>query len=680
MARLLHIVGFALSVIASQSLARADHSNFAERDYIPDNQVRSAYDYVIVGGGLAGLVLASRLSEDSNTSVLVLEAGKSGDDVKDRINTPSGAYYQSIAGTEYDWNFRTVPQTNLGNRTISELRGKVLGGSTAMNAMYLVRPSKVEVDAWASLLAGDGGDPTTASRWGWDNLYNYMKKAEQFTPPTSNLAKVVNVTYDASFYGASGPMKVTYPAVMMDIAANWTSSCAAAGMPELKNPNGGVTLGSFITPSSINPSNWTRSYSRSAYIDFLPPRSNLHILSEATVLRFRLNDTKDKTGKLSANGVEYAKNSKSTSKIINVNREVILAAGALSTPKILMHSGVGPKDTLSGAGIGVKMELPGVGQRLQDHMTAPVVWSTPLETAGNIHASNSDFSKSREFNSFINDAVSFGNMSLLLNGGESTFQKQLLNLTDAAVNKLVPSSSAEVKAGYKKIYNLMATTFFDKAPQVELLMSLITPDVVAIQAAIQHPYSIGRVYVNSSNPWDAALIDPNFHSHWADRVLMRQGLRLVRQVGAAYGASLGQELVPGLATQSDADLESHLLYDPVNGAGSQFHPTGTAACLPQALGGVVDADLKVYGLANVRVVDGSIFPFEFAAHLASAGYGVAELASDLIKSKTYSTVSGSEQGTVPHDKTSGAIHLIPMLLPWLSLTYILSITVHFLHI
>jgi choline dehydrogenase len=157
---------------------------------------------------------------------------------------------------------------------------------------------------------------------------------------------------------------------MINIVGNWTSSLQAVGVPELINPNGGLTLGGFITPSSINPSNWTRSYSRSAYIDPLPPRSNLHILPEATVVRLDISNKTDSAGNLYVTSVEYASNSSAPRKTIKVNKEVILTGGALGSPMILMHSGVGPKDVLDAASVPVRLELPGVGQNLQDHMVS----------------------------------------------------------------------------------------------------------------------------------------------------------------------------------------------------------------------------------------------------------------------------------------------------------------------
>ena len=157
---------------------------------------------------------------------------------------------------------------------------------------------------------------------------------------------------------------------MIDIVGNWTSSVAAAGVAEQTSPNGGVTLGGFITPSSINPANWTRSYSRPAYIGSLPPRSNLHILPESTVVRLDISDNKDSTGNFYVENVEYAASATAPRRSIKVNKEVILCGGPLGSPKILMHSGVGPKDVLQAASVPLKLELPGVGQNLQDHLVS----------------------------------------------------------------------------------------------------------------------------------------------------------------------------------------------------------------------------------------------------------------------------------------------------------------------
>ncbi|KAF8991167.1 hypothetical protein BDQ17DRAFT_1393026 [Cyathus striatus] len=544
--------------------------------------LQSSYDYIIAGGGLAGLVMASRLSEDSNISVLVLEAGGTADDDRGRIDTPSGAFYNSIVGTQYDWAHETVPQVNLSNRVVGGLEGRyVLGGSSAMNAMYLVRPSSAEFDAWAEMLDGfeDDESGVNASTYNWQNMFTTMRKSETFSAPLPDPERIANIHYDAGNYGTDGPMHVSYPAIQISVTGNWTSTLESIGVPEQTTPNGGNNLGGYITTSSINPTNWTRSFSRSAYIDPLPPRSNLHILPNALVTRIVFSDTRDSEGDAIATGVEYAVSEEAPRQIVNVNREVVVAGGATGSPKILMLSGVGPRDVLESLGLEVVEELAGVGQHLQDHLP----------------------SMQADISSAFNDSVT-----------------------------LVPSQYSEVQEGYKAIYQVNMEKFLSDVPQLELLLNVVGPNVVGIQAASQHPYSTGRVYINSTNPFDQIIVDPQYFSHHADVVLLRQGMRVARNLGAAFQALnlFGAELSPGTTVQTDEDWENWLRN---SGAGTQYHPTASCVMLPRSLGGVVDKRMKVHGLENVRIVDASVYPFEFAAHLASATYGLAELGAQLIK-------------------------------------------------
>jgi choline dehydrogenase len=252
-----------------------------------------------------------------------------------------------------------------------------------MNAMYLVRPSQIEVDAWQQLLESSQ-DPdvlTGASRWNWNTLFAAMKKSENFTAPAEDAWEVGGrFPYDASTHGSGGPMSLSYPRVMFSIVGNWTGALDAVGVPPQEHPNGGITMGSFISPSSINPTNLTRSYSRPAYIDSLPPRSNLHILSEATVTKVGFSDKVRSDGnEVIAHSVEFAKDAQSTRFVVGVDREVILAGGPLGSPKVLMHSGVGPKDVLDQIGVDVVNDLPGVGQHLQDHLVSLTLVPVPLQ-------------------------------------------------------------------------------------------------------------------------------------------------------------------------------------------------------------------------------------------------------------------------------------------------------------
>lgn len=253
-----------------------------------------------------------------------------------------------------------------------------------MNAMYVVRPASNELDAWESIIASEDSD--AAQKWGWDEMFSAMKRSENFTAPRDDVVSIGHIQWDANAYGSGGPLSVSYPGMYvckvslpflissssfllystLEWVGNWTSSLSAAGVPPLANPNNGEVLGGFVTASTINPTNWTRSSSRSAYISPLPPSSNLHILPEATVTRLNFRTEAISEGWV-ADAVEFAKDADSTRRTVRVNKEVILSAGVVGSPKILMLSGFGPKEVLSNADVTLVEDVPGIGQRLQDH-------------------------------------------------------------------------------------------------------------------------------------------------------------------------------------------------------------------------------------------------------------------------------------------------------------------------
>ncbi|KAI0053551.1 GMC oxidoreductase [Auriscalpium vulgare] len=627
-----------LSLVTS-SLSHHPRSGHHPRSIVTAAQLQSSYDFVIVGGGTAGLVLASRLSEDANTTVLVLEAGDTGDAEMGIISVPANAYYKSLMGGPDDWSYPVVPQPATNNRAMVWPRGKVLGGSSAVNGMYSVRPSQIEVDAWASLAA-----PGNDTVWGWDTLFAGMKKSETFVPP-GDAVQAADIQFGTGSHGSSGPLYASYPNFIPPLVGSWGPALSAVGVSASPDAYGGQNWGSYVATSSINPTNWTRSYSRSAYIDSLPPRSNLQILTNATVTRLIFNGTSS-SGALTASAVEYASDRTSARNTVNVGQEVILSSGAVGSPHILLHSGVGPSDMLNTAGVKVLHELPGVGQHLQDHVSTQVVFNTTSETAASILASGSTASVPgglTSFLSFVNSATAYVNVTALFGDSAGAFQTAVSGAMESSAASLVPSQDATVVEGYRAIYNVSQQLLSSPLGHVEILLNLIEtpagPQSIGIQIALQRPFSQGYLYINSNNTFDYPLIDPKYLSHDADKQLLRAGAKFARQLGqtAPLSDTLTGEVTPGSAVSSDDDWDNWVAQT----IGTEFHPSSTCAMLPLSLGGVVDPDLKVYGLANVRVVDASIFPIQFASHLMAPTYGLAEQAASMIRAEHNAVTSPS---------------------------------------
>ncbi|KAF5341252.1 hypothetical protein D9611_005962 [Ephemerocybe angulata] len=629
------------------------------RNYITPETKRDSYDYIIAGGGLAGLVLASRLTDDGKTTVLVLEAGDTGDDEKDKINHPGLTYFTSLLGTKYDYAYKTVEQAGAGGRSINWPRGKILGGSSAVNGMYLVRPNSGEIDAWHDLIA-DSSNKAYADFWTWDKLYESMKKSENFAPPTDDAQKTAGMKYKTDSHGTSGRLHATFPAYFVPMSSAWLPTLEAAGIPSSEDAYSGNNLGGFFSTMAINPTNWTRSYAKSAYIDSLPPRDNLHILANAAVTKILFADNVQ-DGNQVASGVQFAKDKDDTPQTVSAAKEVILAGGAVGSPQMLLVSGVGPKDVLDSANIPVKVNLPGVGQHLQDHLATGISWSTTADTQGTIYDSGSDFSKSDEFLSFVNSGTSYVNGSFLFDG-DANFANLLKEAKDilgdnTKLEPLIPSKDSDVVAGYKAIYQAYVDKVLPSSGLVEILFSINSAGRITIQAALQTPLSQGRLTVNSASIFDAPVLDPQYFSHPADVVVLRQALKHIRQLAtfSPLKELVGDEVSPGKDVQSDADFETYVR----NSVSTEFHPGCTCAMLPKEKGGVVDASMKVYGTANLRVIDGSVFPLSMSAHLMAPIYGMAERAAEFIlnppstSTGSSTTTSGGTQTTTTNNDTKG---------------------------
>jgi choline dehydrogenase-like flavoprotein len=646
------------SILSHAHVARTlafDRGFLQSRATINPPTLSDSYDFVVVGGGLAGLVVAARLAENSTTTVLVIEAGGTGDDVASTINHPGNAYYAGLVGSTHDWQWVSEAQTNANNRVMNWPGGKLLGGSSAINGCYLVRPSSVEVDAWQSLISGlDGAD-----NWTSEKFFAAMDKSETFTPPSADIQSTGQIQYVASSHGSTGPLHASYPGYMPSVVGQWTSTLANVGIHVSSDPSDGDASGAFVTTSTINPTNWTRSYSKSAYIDpFYRP--NLHILTDNQVTRIIFSGT-------TATAVEYGTDRKT----VNVAKEVIMSGGPISSPATLMRSGVGPRDVLDAAGVTTVVELPGVGQHLQDHLASSVVFGTNVETAGLIHNNANDSrATTDEFLSYVNSAIAYASTSDLV-GDANSYSSDLMGQLNDAISSL-PSTDETVIAGYKAVYEVAANQLIKSSSgQVELLLALTgssyASNTISIQAALQRPFSHGRLYINSSDPTVPPVIDPHYMAHPSDLTILREGLKLARSIGMTepLNSSITGELSPGANITTDDQWNAWILND----FHTEYHPSCSCSMLPQNQGGVVDAHLKVYGLNNVRVVDSSVFPIEWSAHMMAPTYGLAEQAAEIILNQ-YSGSSSSSGVSSPTPTTtashSGSFPQFSLQFTWIS--------------
>jgi choline dehydrogenase len=563
-----------------------------------------------------------------------------------KIDTPANTYYDDMWNQPINWQFMTVPQPNVNGTGIEWPRGKTLGGSSAINGLYLTRPGEAEIEAWNGMLAGVEGQ----DNWTWDTMFAAMKKSQTFTAPSSAIASQAAITWNTASQGTDGPISASYPGMMLDMVGDWCTSNAAAGVPTSQDTYGGESWGCNVATSAINPANWTRSYSRTGYLDALPPRSNYAVLANAQVTRILFNNSS--ADNITATGVEYTTDGGSSTLNVTVAKEVILAGGAVGSPTVLMYSGVGPQDVLDAAGVDVVHALPGVGQHLQDHLSVYTQWSTNQQTAGSIYKAGGSEASSPEFLSLIADAVAYANATTVL--GADTISS-LTSSIQSGLSQYAPADST-VAAGYNTIAKNSIANLDSEIGRIELLMGINTAGAVSLGASLQYPLSQGSITIGSSNPMDDPTIDPMYLTNPADAQILVAGLQLVRKIGesAPFSNYLTEDW-PGSDVQSEEEWTEWMK----GNVFTNYHPASTCAMLPLDQGGVVDGNLRVYGLSNVRVADASVPPFVFSAHLMSSTYGLAEQASTIISNywqKKEQAESALAVHSSSHNKISGLAH------------------------
>lgn len=529
--------------------------------------MQAEFDFIVVGGGSGGSVVAGRLSEDSSASVCVLEAGGRGD--SQLINIPVGAV--AMMPTKINnWGFETVPQKGLNGRLGYQPRGKALGGSSAINAMAYIRGHRSDYDQWAAL--GNTG-------WSYDDVLPYFKKAEH------------NEDINNQWHGQDGPLWVSNLRSDNPLQNVYLEAAREAGYPITPDFNGEQQEGiGLYQVTQKNGERW--SASRAYLMPHLGTRANLHVETNVLVQRIVIEGGR-------AVGVEIKQGGQV--RVIRARREVILAAGAFQSPQLLMLSGIGDAAELEKAGIPLQHHLPGVGKNLQDHPDFIFAY------------------KSRSLDTF---GVSLpGSLRML---------KEILRYRKSR-RGMITSNFAE-GGGFLKTDPTLS------APDIQLHFVVAMVDNHArtfhtghgfsCHVCLLRPKSVGHVALQSSRAEDAPLIDPNFLDHPDDVQGMVEGFKMTRKLMNTKALAGYINSDPFTANVHSDDEIREILRQRSD---TVYHPVGTCK-MGVDVQAVVDPNLRVHGVAGLRVVDASIMPTLIGGNTNAPTIMIAEKAADMIRS------------------------------------------------
>ncbi|KIX92869.1 uncharacterized protein Z520_11345 [Fonsecaea multimorphosa CBS 102226] len=622
-----------------------------------NNGTAETYDYVVVGCGIAGLVVAARLSEDPTVSVVCIEAG-SLDNYEDSIEIP---VYIGERPAEYEWDVSTTPQRQLDGKPRVLAMGKGVGGGSLINGMLWNRGDQNDFNIWAVL-----GNPG----WDWANLLPYFKKSEHYTPRYYQGLESQPVTFVEGMHGFFGPVNVSYPEYFWPQTNNWFEALEALHIPTCADPNDGLPCsGSYFLPSSLDSVNQTRSDARRAYHDMASGRANYYLITHARVERVLFdsegdgNSNSTRTGPggaaVRAVGVQVLNLLDNTTCTVQATREVVLAAGGIHTPQVLELSGIGNASLLASLGISVVQDLPGVGSNLQDHPMIHLDYpfqNTSVPTPGWL-LTNSSFNSAAELEYFSSrtgpwtskpsTAVAFPSLAEMTNSTHCIslirdamecfgLQPNLSTLppeyyySDPLCADQSGGNLTVLEVGYGMQHNLVAASLLlNTTPAYEIL----NDNSGGLDLALMHPLSRGTVHITSPDIRVDPSVNPNWLSHAVDFEILVLAVRFNQRILSTWSMDC---LEPAFAPDPQGSIERNVTREQIEsmlrqGIGTEFHYAGTAAMLPREVGGVVDTNLTVYGTQNLRVVDTSVFPVIPGAHLQAVAYAVAERASDIIK-------------------------------------------------
>jgi choline dehydrogenase len=530
------------------------------------------FNYIIVGAGSAGCVLANRLTADGHHNVLLLEAG--GSDASFWITTPIG-YGRTFYDPKVNWMYETAPEPGLGGRFSYWPRGKVLGGSSSINAMVYVRGLPADFDDWAA---------SGAVGWSWQDVLPYFRKMEN------------NPLGPSDLHGADGPLNVTdITPDRHPVCDDYLAACQALGIPVVGDINGADAECAGLY--HITTRNGRRESAATAYLRPVRNRPNLQIVTGAQVTRLQITEGR-------ATGIFYRRNGQDH--LAQCRGEMILCAGAINSPQILQLSGIGPSALLRRLGIDVVHDNPAIGAHLQDHLCHDFLFRARRPTLNN--ALYPLLGKLRAGLHYL--LTRRGPLSLSLNqGGGFVRSREGLSQPDIQLY-FSPVSYTKAPPRTRPLMNP------DPFPGFLLGYSLCRPE------------SRGVIEITSTDPFAPPRIEPRYLSAESDLAGMISGWHFMRRLAATkpLAALIDREMTPGPAFRTEADV----IDDIRTRAGSVFHPVSTCRMGPDPRGSVVDAQLRVHGIHGLRVADASAFPSVTSGNTNAPVIMLAEKAADLI--------------------------------------------------
>ncbi|KAJ0340860.1 hypothetical protein COL922a_002988 [Colletotrichum nupharicola] len=588
------------------------------------------YDYVVVGGGLSGLVVANRLSENPDgiypfanyATVLVIEAGDL-DRREGRVIIPG--YIGRTPPSGYGQDVLTAPQTFLDGKTRDINQGKVVGGGSVVNGMCWTRGAAADFDAWEEL--GNDG-------WGWDGLLPYFKKVERYTTNVGQgISDEFNIKPNMSFHGTDGPINVAYPEHIYNTSSSVLQGLAEVGIHTSNDVNSGDPTGAMIVASSMSPTNQTRSDARTGYFDTANARSNFHVVTGHMATRLIVGLPGSLTNQESRRiiGVELSSGLSDINRAVTANKEVILAAGAIQSPVLLQVSGIGPRQVLESLNVSTQIDLPGVGNNFQDHPMARFPYDYSNASVFTSNDLNGDTLEDA-LDQFLANKTGPLTTPLIntvalpaLKHHADEWRTLLAHSKNQSFDFLPLNTPSAVTAGYAKQKALLLNHL---AREDVGAYELLAASWGQISIANQKPLSRGTVRPSSSSVYDAPAVDPRYCADPLDCKIIRLGLQLTQKLMATDAM---RPLLPVVDAKYNSTDERELMMALKPLVGTEYHPSGTTSMLPKDLGGVVDSELMVYGTCNLRVVDAGIMPMIPGGHIQAAVYAVAEKAADIIK-------------------------------------------------